>query len=137
MSTKCPCGSGKAFSECCERLHKGEPATSPEELMRSRFAAFAVKNIDYVRNTTDPQALSEFDEAGTKEWAEKSEFFKLEILSASNEGNKGTVEFKAHFRTEGKEHVHHEISKFRKHQGTWYFRDGRVIIPNPPAGDPS
>lgn len=137
MSTKCPCGSGKSFEECCERLHQGEPAQSPEQLMRARFSAFAVKNIDYVKETTDPQSLHEFDVAATKEWADTSEFYKLEILRATNEGNKGIVEFKAHFRQGGKEHIHHEISKFRKQAGHWYFRDGRLVNPNPPSGGPS
>lgn len=135
MSTKCPCGSGKSFEECCERLHQGEPAQSPEQLMRARFSAFSIKNIDYVKETTDPQSLHEFDIDATKKWAETSEFFKLEIIRATDEGNKGIVEFKAHFREGGKEHIHHEISKFRKQAGVWYFRDGRLVNPNPPSGD--
>jgi SEC-C motif domain protein len=137
MSTNCPCGSGESYSECCEKLHNGEPATSPEQLMRARFSAFVVKKIEFVRDTTDPQTILEFDLGATKQWAETSQFFKLEILKATNEGNKGIVEFKAHFKSEGKDQIHHELSKFRKQAGVWYFRDGRLITPNPPSGGPS
>jgi SEC-C motif-containing protein len=43
-------------------------------------------------------------------------------------GNKGMVEFKAHFKTLGQEpQVHHELSKFRKQSGVWYFRDGKTL----------
>ena len=99
--------------------------------MRSRYSAFATKNMDYVRATTDPQMILSLDLEASREWAESAEFFKLEILRSTDEGNKGIVEFKAHFRLkEGGEQVHHELSKFRKQAGTWYFRDGRVI-PNP------
>jgi len=133
MSTKCPCGSAKTLEACCQPLLDGEPAPSPELLMRSRFTAFVVKDIQYVQATTDPQSRHEFDLEATKTWAETSEFFKLEILRASAEGNKGMVEFKAHFRgTDGKDQVHHEISKFRKQAGVWYFRDGKLVAaPNP------
>jgi SEC-C motif-containing protein len=130
MSTDCPCGSSKALASCCQPLLDGEPASGPEQLMRSRFTAFVVKNLDYIMNTTDPQTLHDFDMEGTKAWAATSEFFKLEILKASAEGNKGMVEFKAHFRTGDKEQIHHEISKFRKQAGVWYFRDGKLVIPN-------
>lgn len=123
----CPCDSGKTFSSCCEPLLKGErSAQSPEELMRSRYSAFAVRNLDYVANTTDPQAS--FDREATAAWMNGSRFTKLEVLRATNEGNKGTVEFKAHFEPEGGEaQIHHEVSKFRKQAGVWYFRDGRVL----------
>ena len=127
MSTKCPCGSAKDYNSCCQLLIDGQEAPGPEELMRARYTAFVMKNLDYIAATTDPQAMAEFDFEATRQWAENSEFHKLEILNSSNEGNKGTVEFKAHYRMEGKEHIHHELSKFRKHSGVWYFRDARLM----------
>jgi SEC-C motif domain protein len=134
MSTICPCGSAKEFTSCCQLLIDGGAAAGPEDLMRSRYTAFVMKNLDYIAATTDPQAIGEFDFVATREWAEKSEFHKLEILNSSNEGNKGTVEFKAHYRMDGAEHVHHELSKFRKHQGIWYFRDARLMsVPGKPG----
>jgi SEC-C motif-containing protein len=128
----CSCNSGKAKDQCCGPLLSGEEvADSPEALMRSRYSAFVEKNLDYVQGTTDPQALKDFDRASTEQWMNEATFTKLEVLKASDEGNKGTVEFKAHFTMAGKDEVHHEISKFRKQAGVWYFRDGKVIPPPP------
>ncbi len=121
----CPCDSGKPETECCgPLLTRSRAATSPEELMRSRYCAFVKKDIGYIADTTDPQA--DFDRAAAEEWMNASEFSRLEVLNATNEGNKGVVEFKAHYTAAGEKVVHHEVSKFRKAAGVWYFRDGRV-----------
>lgn len=97
--------------------------------MRSRYSAFCLKNMDYVKKTTDPQAI--MDWAANETWAQEAEFIKLLILKSSDEGNKGLVEFQAFYKMEVKgqrqELSHHEVSRFRKHQGIWYFRDGRVV----------
>lgn len=124
----CPCGSGKTFSQCCNPYITGEQAAeTPEQLMRSRYSAFVAKQMDYVFETTDPQIRSKLDHQANVEWSETATFQKLEVISSSNEGNKGTVEFKAYYKTKDQDEVHHELSRFRKQSGTWYFRDGRVI----------
>ena len=104
--------------------------------MRSRYSAFCTKNLDYVVETTDPQARFDMDKESTAAWMNGATFSKLEVLASSAEGNKGSVEFKAYFKmNDGPEEIHHEFSKFRKHAGTWYFRDGRVMPPpEPPKG---
>ena len=94
--------------------------------MRSRYSAFIVKEYDYLEETLDPQTFFDFDNEANRAWAESVELFKLEILRAEESGNKAVVEFKAHFRQDGAEHIHHEISKFRKQAGVWYFREGKV-----------
>lgn len=125
--SECPCGSSKAYKSCCEPLIDGDvSAETPEQLMRSRYCAYCVKNIDYLYDTLDPQARGDFDRTSTQEWADTAEFTKLEIINASQDGNKGIVEFKAHFKKGDEETVHHEVSKFRKQAGIWYFRDGKT-----------
>lgn len=48
----CPCHSGLALAVCCGPLHRGEKeAETPVALMRSRYAAFAVANVDYLWRT--------------------------------------------------------------------------------------
>ena len=43
LQQPCPCGSGTTYDACCGRLHRGaEQAATPEELMRSRYAAYVV-----------------------------------------------------------------------------------------------
>lgn len=126
---KCPCQSDLTYSECCLPYISGAKLPhSAEALMRSRFSAFALLEMDYVKHTTDPQVLNKIDFRANSEWAKQSDFYKLEIIQSGEEGNKGSVEFKAYFRnkSDGSEHVHHEFSRFRKQSGRWYFRDGRV-----------
>ena len=119
----CPCGTEKKFSQCCEPLLTGtEQAASPEQLMRSRFSAFATRNLDYILKTTDAQVRLEVDPEATLQWMNSAEFFKLEVKSASMDGNKGFVEFIAWFRDDKGEHQHHEKSKFRKQNGQWFYR---------------
>lgn len=138
MSTNCSCGRPLKFKECCEPLFKGDrDAEDPETLMRSRYSAFVHKNIDYLYETLDPQARGDWDKKSTEEWATNAEFLGLEIINTAYEGNKGTVEFKARFMMPVEpgaaptEHTHHELSKFRKQGGIWYFRDGKVFEPTP------
>jgi SEC-C motif-containing protein len=51
-SEPCPCGSAAAYATCCAPYHQGErePADATA-LMRSRYAAFATKNVDYLWRT--------------------------------------------------------------------------------------
>jgi uncharacterized protein YchJ len=37
----CPCGLGDDYDRCCGRLHRGAPASTADQLMRSRYSAFA------------------------------------------------------------------------------------------------
>jgi SEC-C motif domain protein len=92
--------------------------------MRARYSAFCIKETGYLKDSTDPQL--DVDWSANEDWANKATFTGLEIIRSSQEKNKGIVEFKAHFKIEGAEHTHHEISTFRRHQGQWYFRDGRI-----------
>lgn len=129
--SKCPCGSGQEFSKCCEPFLKGEanPPTA-EKLMRSRYSAFTVADVDYVEKTTDPSARGSFDRAGTTEWAKRSKWQNLEIVSTSEGGEKdtkGVVEFIARYSFEDQDQVHHERSEFKKRDGKWYFLDGKLV----------
>lgn len=127
MSSACYCGSGIEFSKCCEPFLNGsDTAPTAEKLMRSRYSAFCTKQLDYIEETLDPQAQDLFNEAANKEWADRAQFTGLKIISSSESGNKSVIEFIATYTMDGKEYSHHEISKFRKQGGVWYFRDGKV-----------
>jgi SEC-C motif-containing protein len=123
----CLCGSGKEFSKCCEPYLSGEelPATS-EALMRSRYCAFARKNFQYLRETHDPQSFDPHLQKANEDWANSVEFLSLVVLKTEDQGNKGLVEFKVNYRDErNQEQIHHEISRFRKQAGRWYYKEGR------------
>ena len=59
---RCPCLSGETYGACCGRYHRGllaggaDSVTAPtaEALMRSRYAAFAVGDADYLLATWHP-----------------------------------------------------------------------------------
>lgn len=60
----CPCGSGDALGECCGRYHAGMAAPSAELLMRSRYSAYVLGLVDYLRATTLPAQQDELDVEG-------------------------------------------------------------------------
>jgi SEC-C motif-containing protein len=96
--------------------------------MRSRYSAYARKNFDYILETTDPQHRPDFNHKLSRDWMNNCTFMGLDVLNASEEGTKAFVEFIARFRRgEGAEEKHHERSRFRKHGGVWYFREGRIV----------
>ena len=126
----CYCGSTKKYAQCCKPFIAGDQTPeTPEALMRSRYTAYCLKDFAYLQATTDPQGLGEINHQANQEWAESVEFLSLEIIKSEIDKNKGVVEFKATFKEIGKDeiHIHHELSKFRRQQGEWFFREGRVI----------
>ncbi len=101
-TNSCPCGSGKVYAECCGPLHSGEArASTAEQLMRSRFSAYALSNAAYLLWT------------------------RLEILGATDGGpfhTAGTVEFRAYYRERGgAEQFMQENSTFAREDGAWAY----------------
>ena len=133
--TTCPCGSGCTYSDCCEPVISGvQPATTAEQLMRARYSAYVNAQMDFVFESTHPDHRQGYDHAGTKEWAESSEWQGLEIIGTSKGGPEdatGEVEFIARFREKGEQREHHEKAQFKKDGGLWYFSDGAMVKPKP------
>jgi len=131
----CPCGSGAAYSDCCEPVISGaRPAETAEQLMRARYTAYAGAQMDFIFESTHPDHRQGYDHAGTKEWAEKSEWLGLEIVGTREGGrddNAGEVEFIASFREKGVSRRHHEYAHFTRTKGRWYFTDGAMVKPRP------
>lgn len=112
------------IERCMEYIDgKSEPKTA-EELMKSRYTAYATGNIDYIMDTHDPETKEGISKEETEEWAKNSEWLGLEILATEagqEEDERGIVEFKATFVEGGEEHIHHEKSAFVKKDGKWYY----------------
>jgi SEC-C motif-containing protein len=127
--SQCACGSGESFEKCCEPFLSGGilPQTA-EKLMRSRYTAYTRGDIGYIKKTSAPEALKDFDLKAAKEWADSAEWKGLKILRTDKGGEpdkKGTVEFVATYRQNGQGFEHHEVSEFRKtDQGKWLFVEG-------------
>jgi SEC-C motif-containing protein len=121
---KCPCGSGTAYGACCRPLHHGQPADTAEALMRSRYAAYAVGDLNYVFRTWDRRTrpVDLAPSPGTV-WE------GLEVIRTAQGGpsdDTGLVEFRALFRTSAGRHTLHETSRFERRLGRWTYVDGEV-----------
>ena len=123
--TDCPCGSKKSVDVCCQKFISGNALPdTPEELMRSRYTAYTLCDINYIEKTMLAPANNQFDAEATKQWSQQVNWLKLEVLNSSIQEDKGTVEFCAHFMFENKKHLMHEISEFIKKDGKWYYVNG-------------
>jgi SEC-C motif-containing protein len=127
----CPCGSKQEYALCCEPFHNGGAAPTAEKLMRSRYSAFEKGKMAYLSDTLTEASKADYSAAETEEWASQAIWNKLEIVSTQDGGEgdeTGIVEFKAYFKLNGQQQVHHERSSFSKVDGRWYYEDG-VINP--------
>jgi SEC-C motif domain protein len=133
-TTPCPCGSGATLEACCGKFHAGTPAPTAEALMRSRYSAYVLGDIDYLVRTHHLPKGEEVDRETAERWSKESEWLGLEVLATEKGGpedSEGMVEFAARYRAGGSEHRHHERSTFRRIGGEWRFIDGREVRPPP------
>ena len=116
----CPCRSGVSYAECCRPFHNGSalPPTAVR-LMRSRYAAFALRNKDYLLATWHPSTRPRsLDLDPAPRWTD------LQIVSTSGGGlleNRGTVEFRATYRVGRHIGEQHENSRFVRSDGSWFY----------------
>jgi len=123
----CPCGSKKPLEACCGRYLSGkEDAPNPEALMRSRYTAYALGDLDYIERTMKGKALKRFNRIATEKSLEGTIWIQLTVLLATEEGDIGTVQFIASFKQEDQMAAMHEISTFEKVEGKWFYVDGEV-----------
>lgn len=127
----CPCGSSRAYEECCQPLIKNaQSATTAEQLMRSRYSAFVKKEYAHLLASLHPGQRSDYDEQSTRAWAESAEWQGINILNTiagGPEDSEGQVEFVASYLERGNRQEHHELSAFKKEQGVWYFTTGKTM----------
>lgn len=128
--SSCPCGSGRGIETCCGPLIDGAAAPTPEALMRSRYTAFTLGNVQYLEDTLAPEAREDYDRAETETWVKESKWQGLEVRGSQEEGDEGEVEFVAKYSFRGKHFAHHEAGRFRKNEGRWVYVDG-VMNPRP------
>jgi len=129
MSNKpspCPCG-GANYDSCCGRYHGGMPTPDAASLMRSRYSAYALKLEDYLLATwhpkTRPASLDLADD--------NTKWIGLEVKKHLVESvDRATVEFVARYKVGGRAHRLHEISRFVKEDGRWFYVDGEYVEKN-------
>ena len=133
----CPCGSDRAYSHCCLAIILAEKsATSPEQLMRSRYSAYAKKNAQYIYLTYATSSQAEQLIEDIEQWAEQTQWLKLVIHHSSDyqkdlaNNNNAQVEFSAFYQYQGKLWQMRERSNFVVEQGNWRYLDGEVSDSN-------
>jgi SEC-C motif-containing protein len=125
--TPCPCGSGNSLDTCCGPILAGQPAATPEALMRSRYTAYVVCDIDHLERSLAPESRTDFDRKSAAVWAKSAEWLGLTILAAEDNGDgRGAVEFVVRYREKGGEHSFHETSTFRREGDSWAYVDGKI-----------
>ena len=122
-NSKCPCGSGNKYKDCCFKYHKGTNPKNALELMKSRYTAYAVGDANYIIKTTYKN--SPHFEEDKLEWIKsikefsKSNFKKLEILEFIDGDKEAYIKFKAYID----DYVMEEKSFFIK-EDRWYYVRG-------------
>jgi len=99
--------------------------------MRTRYAAYAKKETDYLVRTTAPQQQFKGLAASIDESNRWVQWIQLEIhetISGSAKDKKGIVAFSATFSENGHFQILRERSRFLKIANQWFYLDG-IISP--------
>ena len=123
----CPCGSRLRYANCCGLWHAGEQqlqAPDAERLMRSRYSAYVLGRQDYLLATwhsgTRPAHLDPLDPA--------VRWLGLEVRRHVENGrDQAQVEFVARSKVGGQARRLHELSRFVRDAGRWYYVDGELL----------
>ena len=126
----CPCRANDAaphvapYAACCARYHAGPlhlRAPTAEALMRSRYSAYALDRIDYLLATWHPStrpAAIDANPPGLK-------WLGLEVRRHTvTDADHASVEFVARSKLGGRAQRLHEISRFVREDGRWFYVDG-------------
>ncbi len=119
---QCPCKSGFEYTECCEPLIKRKKeASTPLELMRSRYSAFVLGEVGYLIYSDTHS--SEADKEELLAFSKGVEWIGLSIVEA----NENVVEFKAYYNIGGKTELLHEKSRFIQVEDKWKYDTGELF----------
>ncbi len=121
----CPCGQAATYADCCGRYHLGGAlhlqAPDAATLMRSRYSAYVLGLLDYVRATWHPDTCPADlapNEPGLR-------WLGLEVRRHhSVDPDHAQVEFVARSKLGGRAFRLHETSRFVRQQGRWWYVDG-------------
>ncbi len=109
MSTKCPCESSFAYAECCQPYHLGALPPTALALMRSRYAAYVLSLVDYIR-------LTETKSSSREELMAACKSMQLQGLSIL-----GSSEDSVHFEVKSGKGTWQELSHFVQREGRWLY----------------
>lgn len=130
MRQRCPCGLKLPLEACCGRYIAGDlvPETAAE-LMRSRYTAYCVGEVDYLLATTAAARRGALDRAQLADYCAGLRGVSLKIVEAVAGGPldaTGVVEFEARLSYCGRAFVQRERSRFVREDGRWVYESGEV-----------
>ncbi len=118
----CFCGSGRDYDRCCGLLHQGGKAHDAEALMRSRYCAYVLGLEAYLLATWHPETrpiARGFETERAIRWS------GLEIRRhVQMDETLAIVEFVARYKLNGRAYRLHEVSRFVREAGCWFYLDG-------------
>jgi SEC-C motif domain protein len=121
----CPCGTGSNYGACCGRLISGAAqARTAEELMRSRYSAYALGALDHVFRTWHPKTRP--DDISPAPGVEFVGLTVDDMVGGGPDDDLGVVEFTARMRTPDGTDEMHERSRFTRRAGRWMYVDGNL-----------
>jgi len=128
-SSDCPCGLPASYLQCCGRWHSGPArlqAPDAEHLMRSRYSAFVIGDLDYLLETWHPRTRP----ARLDPDPPDLRWLGLQVRGHSQPDDRNaTVEFVVRYRHGGRATRMHEISRFERLDGRWTYVDGEDVSP--------
>lgn len=128
----CPCYSGNPYEKCCRPFHRGDMPVNALQLMRSRYAAYALSIPDYIIDTTHPGS-PDYSEDRPKwkrsiaSFSQNTKFLGLEVVDFQEHGDAAMVTFIAHITQKKEDESFTEKSFFERIRGKWYYRTGQVL----------
>ncbi|MEO0409758.1 MAG: YchJ family metal-binding protein [Cyanobacteria bacterium P01_A01_bin.135] len=128
----CPCGSGKTLADCCRPYLLNLCAPTAEALMRSRYTAYCLGNVDYLLTTHHPLHRAPDSRQAIAGNVGRVTWLGLTVLKAQQgqpEDKAGVVEFVALYWEGGQVGQLHERSQFRQQRGRWFYLQGEVLPP--------
>jgi SEC-C motif-containing protein len=124
----CPCDSKATFATCCQPIiEKHCKAQSAEQLMRSRYSAYATQNADYIFTSYANISQQEQSINEINTWAKQCKWIKLEIIDSQTDALAATVEFSAYYLQKSTLYQLHEKSRFIVENNEWRYLDGDII----------
>ena len=152
LKNKCFCGSNASFVNCCQpfitksttHTVKTEAPQTPEQLMRSRFSAYATNNSQYIYDTYAKSSQAEQSITDIAAWSDACIWIALRIHPKNNEELKAKnsaeqfVEFSAYYiyddslceLRENSRFVKEKCSEQPKQNTQWRYLDGNIITNN-------
>ena len=131
MNTPCPCGSGQELDMCCGPIIANDSAPTAEALMRSRYTAFTIGDMDYLEKTNTDRIADEFNRVDIETSLPDTEWLGLEVhgtQQGQEEDATGIVKFSVRYRIKGRSFNQFETAGFIREGGKWRYDKGDIEL---------